>query len=653
MRQKFTLNTLILFITLSVGTAAFAEDPVSIGEIEVQGASEYESAQAPSSFTSVIKPDQIPDKSKTLPEILSESVGVVVTETGGPGQFTTVSIRGSTEEQVAVYLDGVLLNQASSDAVDFSTIPLTDIERIEVIRGGGTAQFGPSAIGGVINIITKKARLGRNVDGSFSGGSFSTYKTTESWRERFKNWGFVASHSHMQSMGDYSFISAGTTLSGSPAPVGGGQEFTRIHNAFVSETVLTKFDVDISDDIRFNVMNNFVFMYRDVPGTEEETTVLYPANPLEAKEKIFRTVTSVSTRFSDAFTRGLGVEVALNNNFSSDQFRDPSPAIGGQINTHTYNDTIAPYLKADYSWDNRVLPQTLTLRYDYQRDILKDTQIGHKSRNIHSVVFQDEIHAFSDHLTMIPVVRYAYATGFPNDVSLKLGAAGKPVKWMTIKGNVETSYRFPNFDELYYPDQGYMRGNPNLEKEKALNVDGGFIVAFPFMSVEATYFRNKISNQIIWVPISATTIAPINTYDVNIQGLEAALSVTPVKYVRFNANYTFTKAHFASNNYQLPGRPEHKFNAKLQLMKDWSDNLGTSIFGSFQYESRLAVNAQNTVFIAPRTVVDLGATLKFLKHAEATFEVRDVTNAQVYDAQGFPLPRRSYYLTVGGNWSKT
>ena len=68
---------------------------------------------------------------------------------GGLGQFSTVSIRGSSAEQVLVLLDGVRLNTGGGGSVDFSTIPLDSIERIEVIRGGGTTLYGSDAIGGV------------------------------------------------------------------------------------------------------------------------------------------------------------------------------------------------------------------------------------------------------------------------------------------------------------------------------------------------------------------------------------------------------------------------------------------------------------------------------------------------------------------------
>ena len=100
---------------------------------------------------------------KNLPELLKQVPGLHIIELKGRGAYTTASVRGSTASQVAVYVDGVLMNLGSEAAVDLSTIPVENVERIEVYRGYIPARFGGASMGGVINIITK------NPDGKGKG----------------------------------------------------------------------------------------------------------------------------------------------------------------------------------------------------------------------------------------------------------------------------------------------------------------------------------------------------------------------------------------------------------------------------------------------------------------------------------------------------
>ena len=169
------------------------------------------------------------------------------------------------------------------------------------------------------------------------------------------------------------------------------------------------------------------------------------------------------------------------------------------------------------------------------------------------------------------------------------------------------------------------------------------------------YFRNDIKNQIIWVPISATTIQPINTYDVKTNGVETSLSLQPVSFLDIESNYTWLIARFKSNDLQLPGRPRHKWNNRIGIHRDFTKKFGGNLFGEYEYTSSLPVNTQNTVFIAPRSIFNAGATARLSANSwgayTLTFEAKDITNMQIYDARGFPLPRRSFFVTLGMKWS--
>lgn len=137
---------------------------------------DWESKLSPGTVT-VIRPEEYKGEQKDLPDLLKMVPGVHVREVNGKGQYTVVNVRGSTAAQVGVFVDGVMTNLGGDAAVDISTIPVRNVERIEVYRGYIPARFGGTFIGGVINVVTKKptkanisAELGK---ASFGGKSAS------------------------------------------------------------------------------------------------------------------------------------------------------------------------------------------------------------------------------------------------------------------------------------------------------------------------------------------------------------------------------------------------------------------------------------------------------------------------------------------------
>ncbi len=180
---------LALNLTSTLYGVVYAADATSEAQEKTDEAAEYslptitveakrpdwESKLSPGTVT-IIRPDDYKGEQKTLPELLKNVPGVHVREVNGKGQYTTVSVRGSTAAQVGVFVDGVLFNLGGDAAADISTIPVKNVERIEVYRGYIPARFGGTYIGGVINIVTKRpshanvsAQTGRSSWGGYTG----------------------------------------------------------------------------------------------------------------------------------------------------------------------------------------------------------------------------------------------------------------------------------------------------------------------------------------------------------------------------------------------------------------------------------------------------------------------------------------------------
>ena len=141
---------------------------------------DWETKLSPGSV-SVIHTEDFEGEQKTLSDLLVTVPGVHVREVNGKGQYTTVTVRGSTAAQVGIFIDGVLANLGGDSAVDLSTIPIQNVERIEVYRGYVPSRFGGTFIGGVINIVTKrptKADVSLEVGKSSFGGRKGSMEIT-------------------------------------------------------------------------------------------------------------------------------------------------------------------------------------------------------------------------------------------------------------------------------------------------------------------------------------------------------------------------------------------------------------------------------------------------------------------------------------------
>src|SRR3989442_3256626 len=159
-------SILVLALVLRASGARAADDPTAQAEappapqgpvetVEVRGAAEGPAALDATAFATVIRAEDFADRATSVPELLREAVGVQVKSLGG--EFATVSIRGSSAEQVVIYLDGVPLNHALGGGVNLADLPLGQVESIEVYRGFTPAGLPAASIGGAGLIHTRRA----------------------------------------------------------------------------------------------------------------------------------------------------------------------------------------------------------------------------------------------------------------------------------------------------------------------------------------------------------------------------------------------------------------------------------------------------------------------------------------------------------------
>jgi outer membrane cobalamin receptor len=229
---------LLLFGAASL--AGQARAAVELPEETVIGSVIYDESEdrylSPGMAT-VVRPEEKKGEQRTLPDLLEEVPGLRVIRLQGRHGYAVASVRGSTSAQVAVYIDGILMNLQSEPAVDLSALPADAVERVEVYRGYIPVKFGAQAMGGVINVVTKQPQTAET-DLSVGMGSFGRFKGTLSLGAPMGDGKFFGSFGWETYDGDFGYRND----NGTPYNSGDDYRGRRGGNGFENTDVLLKWE---------------------------------------------------------------------------------------------------------------------------------------------------------------------------------------------------------------------------------------------------------------------------------------------------------------------------------------------------------------------------------------------------------------------------
>lgn len=627
------LKFFILFFLLIQSTYVFSQENTdeTLETVVVEDTPIEPPLNYPSAFSTVIELESFKGEHNTAAELLSFSPGVVVRDFGGPGQLKTLSIRGSSNDQVVILLDGVRLNSPIGGGVDLSTIPVNYVDRFEVIRGGASALAGSDAIGGVVNIVTKDTDKPFTF-GSATYGSFETFGLNLGRAQKIGKFSYLVSFAHLQSDGDFEFKSVN------------GLDVKRINNDFNSESFLLKTDYDFENGWKVGFLNEFFYDDRGVPGLGE-------FQQPNANQKDLRNLTSIKISKEKFVSPNLDLNVLIFNRFDKLDFKNPTPTIGVPIDTlsKTFSFGLNPRLTwfAPYN-------QIITFATELRGDVLRNDDFDNPKRFTYSAFASNEISLFDETLIINPLFRFdVYSTqedetttdtGF----SPKLGVIYSPWNFLAFKTNLGRSFRAPSFGELFFPEEGFIGGNPELKPETSYDFDIGLVLSHPKFAFELNYFRSHIDDLILFVFVSAFRIEPQNIGTVDEQGIETSLVVRPFDFLEIFTGYTFLDGEVEDTGAQLPGRPRNKFDLRTTVAYD-----PVALFFETHYVDEIPLSAfPNARTTDARTTYDIGIKGEW-KSIFATFEIKNLTNnLDVRDALDFPLPGRTFFVTAGVNFEK-
>ncbi len=612
----------------------------------------------PTAFTTVIHTRDYEGEGESVADLLAQTEGVQVRRFGGPGQPAEISIRGSTANQVVILLDGVRLNGAQTDAVDLSSIPVDLIERIEVSRGGGAVESGSGAVGGVVNLVSKRGAAGARSELDAELGSFGTYETSALHSRTIGDYEVSGSYSGFSTDGDWKFER--------PVIRSLGQEFrfdpsstTRINDESEIQGGNFRVGRDIGEGAHVALQDNLVYTSRGVPGLDAGSGVT-AGQQEHAHERETRNVASLSAETTDVAGSGVDGSLLAYHRYQRVHYADPDVSLCGAIDTEDTTDTPGGHLALERRATLLGVGHRASIAGDLWHDRLRANDQPDRNRWTRGVVVQDELAVLDGGLRVVPAIRYDDTEGFGGRWLPRVGAIVEPGYGLTLKANYEHSYRAPSFDELYLPDRCFLRGNPNLRPEEATNADAGFELALegagPLDEIRAggAWFHRDVQDSIVFVLVSQNTIAAVNTGAATVDGYEASLSFRLFEWVRISGNGTFVDATLDRTGTPLPGRARYEANARVVV---GPPSGLVKLVGELLYTDRIPVTDTGGTYVPQRIVYDASLILDLaqvpalrphlpFRALRVSLIGRNLTNRSVRDGIFLPQPGRQLAVRV-------
>ncbi|WP_296948717.1 TonB-dependent siderophore receptor [uncultured Massilia sp.] len=423
----------------------------------------------------------------SVADILRRQRGIEIVRNGGPGTSTSVYLRGSNANQVVVLVDGVRVGSSTTGTASWNAIPLTAIDHIEVVYGPLSSLYGADAIGGVIQIFTKRRDGAPVFTASGGGGTYGTNQYDAS----------VAGSTG----GDHAVSYALT----------GAREESRGFNATLP-TIGTGYNRD-DDGYTRNSVNGRVAV-QVAPGHEigaqllkSRITAQYDNGSNVYDTHNMQELESYSVFANDRILPNWRSTVQASR--ANDKSGSFTASGVSQINTR----------QDELTWQNTIAvgPDTLQVLLGHR----KEDVLSSSSRDLTRARVTNSVAASYDmrrgsHLVDVSVRNDHSVYG-----SKTTGAAGYGYEFgkdLRATASYGTSYRAPTFNELYFP--GY--GLPTNKPEQGKNAEAGVRYQWGATALQANYYHNRLTDMIVSVtpcPGAGTGSCAYNVNRATLEGL--------------------------------------------------------------------------------------------------------------------------------------
>ena len=535
-------------------------------------------------------------------DLLVNIAGIDVVQKGGPGQDTSIFSRGTNSNQLLILIDGVRVGSATLGGKSVANIAISQIERIEIVKGPRAALWGSDAIGGVIQIFTRRYQSGehrialgvgsnatRDIDASIGFGN-----------ESFSN---TLTYSHSQTDGFDAHIDAETDDDGYETD-----------------------SFSIRGDYKLSANGSLDWVAQSDKG-ESEFDTTWGGNILEFNNHLWNIrythkmnnwdhQVSASSSRDQNFTFGNGVARSAAEIFETrrDQYKF--------ITRNTISNSLSVAGGFEWFTDN---VEKSTSGYTL-------TERTTKSAHVNASYIGDKFLAEF-------AVRYDDVEAVADDTTINLGLGYRFSVQHQLSINYGEGFKAPTFNDLYFP----WGGNPDLKFETSENKELVYKGFYNTGNLTVSVYDSEVDDLIQWIPDVNGIWAPQNIGHADISGIEASYNIA---YGDFSHKFTASSisSEDGTTGKQLQLRAKTHFGYEISYASDSFD-----IFTQFQYVGERPDTDFQTwmpTMLGSYTQINVGASYSFDKQWQLKLKVSDALDENPTLVSGYNTPGRTFYLTL-------
>lgn len=505
------------------------------------------------SAMTVVTAEEIERKQyRTIVDVLRPIPGLNVVQQGGPGKQTSLFMRGSNANQTLVLVDGIEVNDPSSPngAFDFGKLLVDNVARVEVLRGPQSTLYGSDAIGGVVNIITKKGEGPPRFTASAEAGSFATNNQSAGLHggTALANYSFTFNRLETNST---------SVTPDRLRPAGADDEADGFRNLSASGRIglMPTDNLELTLLGRFLDTKNVLDVSPEDPNSDEDT------------QQLFLRAEGTLALFDGLFEQRLAASYTDIDRLDVDE-------ADGLSATFSRSNNEGSKLKFEWQGNLYITDQVLTLGLETEEeeaesDVFFSSGFASTTSNearTNAAYLQGKFSYF-DRLFGTLGVRVDDPDRFESKVTYRITTAYLHRETGTkLKGTYGTGFKAPTLFQLFGQSTFFgftvFSGNPDLQPEESTGWDIGFeqSLLHDRLKLGATYFSNDIDNLIV---SSEDFTTNVNLAEAETWGVEAFIEVEPLEALSLRADYSYVRADDAEIGEELLRRPKNKASFSL------------------------------------------------------------------------------------------
>jgi vitamin B12 transporter len=528
----------VLLVMVANAAVATAQEPQKLEPVVVTATKVETSQEQLGATVTVIAEEELRDYNYSrIEEALRTVPGVEVQRSGSLGKTTSIKIRGAGSGQSVVLVDGLRVSSPTLGMAELSELSLDAIDRIEIVRGPQSTLYGADAIGGVVNIITKKGQGPPRGAISFEGGSYETFREQTNVQGAFGGFNFNISGSRSDSRG----------------------QLTRFDN---DDSDLTSFAGRLGYDFpwkgELSLTGRHAKLNVDLPvsSTIPPPTVLDPNAQSQTETWLY------NLAYKQPVAPWWSVHARWGQGWNNNGFQNLPPP--GSFTTISQTNTRRQEAELINSfalgrWN------TLTLGGEHRAEQGRNRGLFREAITTVGVFAEDQVRLF-DRVFVGGGLRWEDNDQFGDALTPRASAALVVKETGTkLRGAWGEGFRAPTINDLFFP--GF--GNPGLKPERSESWEVGFDQKFwqNRLRSGATYFHNRFRDLIQFVE-DPTTFAfrPLNVGRAVTQGVEAYGELDPLDWLLLFVNYTFTDTEDLATGLELRRFARHRWNTGVRVM---------------------------------------------------------------------------------------